>query len=70
MTHAADGTVARSSLPEIVRDSSGSSQKSDIPLPGAVVTMDVVTNSRTGERALVGGADDGTIAIWSLEYVT
>ena len=32
--------------------------------------MDIVQNPRTGERALIGGSDDGTIALWTYEYVS
>ena len=38
-------------------------------LPGAIVALEAVPNARTGERVLVGGAEDGTIALWSLECV-
>ncbi|KAI0770640.1 WD40 repeat-like protein [Fomes fomentarius] len=61
----ADGLLSRTTLFELARHSSDSSQKSDMPLPGAIVSMEVVKNHRTGERALIGGADDGTIAVWS-----
>ncbi len=65
----ADGYIARSSLAQLTRSSGDSSQTSDVPLPGGVVTVDVVENPRSGERALIGGSDDGTIAMWTYEYV-
>lgn len=68
-SYIADGLLSRTTLFGLARDSSDSSQKSDMPLPGAIVSMDVVKNNRTGERAVIGGADDGTIAVWSHEYV-
>ncbi|RDX48877.1 WD40 repeat-like protein [Lentinus brumalis] len=62
-----DGHIARSSLAQLTRSSGDSSQTSDIPLPGSVVTVDVVENPRSGERALIGGSDDGTIAMWTYD---
>ena len=37
-----------------------------MPLPSRIIAMDSVENRRTGERLLVGGAEDGTLGIWSL----
>lgn len=65
----ADGRIRRTSLLEGAQNSDASAQWSDFALPGAVLALDVVQNHRTGERVLVGGADDGTITIWALEYV-
>ncbi|KAL7279647.1 hypothetical protein ACG7TL_006053 [Trametes sanguinea] len=60
-----DGSLSRSSFKDAIRNERGIS--SDLSLPGAILALDVVPNYRTGERFLIGGADDGTIAIWSLE---
>lgn len=65
----ADGRIRRTTLLGGAQNSDASAQWSDFALPGAVLALDVVQNHRTGERVLVGGADDGTIAIWALEYV-
>ncbi|EIW52425.1 WD40 repeat-like protein [Trametes versicolor FP-101664 SS1] len=61
-----DGRIRRTSLLEGAQNSDASAQWSDFALPGAVLALDVVQNHRTGERVLVGGADDGTIAVWAL----
>ncbi|OSC98008.1 WD40 repeat-like protein [Trametes coccinea BRFM310] len=60
-----DGSLSRSSFKDAIRNARGIS--SDLSLPGAILALDVVPNYRTGEHFLIGGADDGTIAIWSLE---
>jgi WD repeat-containing protein 7 len=64
-----DGTIGRSSFSNLVQlDSSlASGDVSDIPLNGYIVGIHLVQNDRTGERLIVGGADDGSLAIWSLE---
>ncbi|KAI0354805.1 WD40 repeat-like protein [Trametes cingulata] len=61
-----DGHLRRSSLLESARNGSPSAT-SDFALPGPVLLLEHVQNPRTGERLIVGGADDGTIAIWSLD---
>ena len=64
-----DGTIGRSSFPNLVQLSSipAPGDISDIPLKGCVIGLHVIQNDRTGERLVVGGADDGSVAIWSLE---
>ena len=64
-----DGTIGRSSFPNLVQLNSVLSPGdiSDIPLNGYVIGLHVIQNDRTGERLVVGGADDGSVAIWSLE---
>jgi hypothetical protein len=64
-----DGTIGRSSFPNLVQLKSvpAPGDISDIPLNGFVVGLHVIQNDRTGERLVVGGADDGSVAIWSLE---
>jgi hypothetical protein len=42
---------------------------SDTKLPSSVLHMHLVRKDRTGERYILGGTDDGGIAIWALEYV-
>lgn len=39
---------------------------SDSPLDGYLVGLHVIQNFRTREKYIVGGADDGSIAFWSL----
>lgn len=43
------------------------SKESRAALNGYITTLDIVTNPRTKERFIVGGADDGSIAFWTLE---
>lgn len=64
-----DGTIARSSFPNLVQLNSvpAPGDISDVPLKGHVIGLHVIQNDRTGERLVVGGADDGSVAIWSLE---
>ncbi|KAG1810892.1 uncharacterized protein BJ212DRAFT_1484021 [Suillus subaureus] len=40
---------------------------SDMSLPSSILNMHLVRNDRTGERYILGGTDDGGIAIWALE---
>lgn len=40
---------------------------SDMSLPSSILNMHLVRNDRTGKRYILGGADDGGIAIWALE---
>lgn len=40
---------------------------SDMGLPSSIMNMHLVRNDRTGERYILGGTDDGGIAIWALE---
>jgi hypothetical protein len=64
-----DGTIGRSSFPNLVQLNSvpAPGDISDIPLKGYVIGLHVIQNDLTGERLVVGGADDGSVAIWSLE---
>ncbi|KAI0365315.1 WD40 repeat-like protein [Pilatotrama ljubarskyi] len=61
-----DGHLRRSSLPQSA-PSSTNFATSHLALPGPIVALEHVQNPRTGEHLIVGGADDGTIAIWSLD---
>ncbi|KAI0671154.1 WD40 repeat-like protein [Trametes maxima] len=62
-----DGRLRRTSLLEAAKSADVPSQWSNLALPGPILALDVARNSRTGERIIVGGADDGTIAMWSLD---
>jgi len=42
---------------------------SEISLGAPIVSLHLVKNERTGENLIVGGADDGSVAIWNSEYV-
>jgi len=40
---------------------------SDKPLDGYIISLHAVSNFRTNERYIFGGADDGSVAIWTTE---
>ncbi|KAK7689913.1 hypothetical protein QCA50_006552 [Cerrena zonata] len=62
-----DGLICRSSLRDLVTHSpEGSKMKSDLPLSGAIITLHYISNTRTNQDLLIGGADDGGIAMWDL----
>ena len=42
---------------------------SESALDGAITSLHLVQNGRTKERLIVGGADDGSVAFWTLECV-
>jgi hypothetical protein len=42
---------------------------SEPALSGYITGLHLVRNSRTKERFIVGGADDGSVAFWTIEYV-
>ncbi|KAL0960599.1 hypothetical protein HGRIS_005631 [Hohenbuehelia grisea] len=65
-----DGYIRRSSLARISGELSleqSFSAVSNAPLNGYIASLHVVFNGRTKERFVVGGADDGSIAFWSLD---
>ncbi|KAG1739452.1 uncharacterized protein EDB91DRAFT_1135335 [Suillus paluster] len=39
---------------------------SDMSLPSSILNMHLIRNDRTGERYILGGTDDGGIAVWAL----
>ncbi|KZT39908.1 WD40 repeat-like protein [Sistotremastrum suecicum HHB10207 ss-3] len=62
-----DGTVERSSLPDLLsplRGIKSPPHRSPKKLNGAVVSLSRCRNSRTNQVLLVGGGDDGSIGIW------
>jgi len=70
---AADGRIRQFSAVQIARKSdssalltSSSLKTSDPPLDGCIVALHVAQNPRTREKYIVGGADDGSIAFWSM----
>jgi hypothetical protein len=42
---------------------------SDKALNGYICGFHVVTNFRTGDKFILGGADDGSIAFWTIAFV-
>ncbi|KAI0823988.1 WD40 repeat-like protein [Trametes gibbosa] len=63
-----DGRISRTSFQEVTqKGNTPAVQDSDFALPGPILAMDVIHNTRTRERVVVGGSDDGTIAVWALE---
>ncbi|KAG5644671.1 hypothetical protein DXG03_007970 [Asterophora parasitica] len=68
----ADGVLRQSSLMQLIGESekaSHSQKVSDSPLNGFVTGLHFVQNSRTREKFIVGGGDDGSVAFWTAEYV-
>ena len=67
-----DGYLARCSFSQlargVARDQVG--QLSDIPLDGRISSMHIARDERSGENLVVGGGDDGSVAIWSLRSVS
>ncbi|KAG5725162.1 WD repeat-containing protein 7 [Termitomyces sp. T112] len=65
----ADGRLRQSSLIQMIADSSKSSgEDSDTALNGFITSLFVVSNERTKERFLIGGADDGSVGFWTLDH--
>ncbi|PCH40392.1 WD40 repeat-like protein [Wolfiporia cocos MD-104 SS10] len=62
-----DGRLRRTSLVDWARGSVDGSEAgmSDVALGGYVVALHRVVDERTKELYIVGGADDGSVAIWS-----
>ncbi|KAJ3575868.1 hypothetical protein NP233_g816 [Leucocoprinus birnbaumii] len=64
-----DGFLRLMSLDQLCQgrnDSSSPLRISDKPLDGYICGLQVVPNFRTGERYILGGADDGSIAVWNI----
>ncbi|CCL99455.1 uncharacterized protein FIBRA_01473 [Fibroporia radiculosa] len=65
-----DGRLRRSSFAQLSGKSvTPTSLESDVPLQGFITSLHIVEDERTREKFIVGGADDGSIAIWSLQQV-
>ncbi|KZP13950.1 WD40 repeat-like protein [Athelia psychrophila] len=62
-----DGLIRRSSLAQMALPTSASlfSATSDIPLDGSITSLHIVDDARTKEKFIVGGSDDGSLAVWS-----
>ncbi|KZT64172.1 WD40 repeat-like protein [Daedalea quercina L-15889] len=66
-----DGRLRRSSFLGLSGRGSGRySHISDIPLQGEIVSLHLVDDERTQEQRVVGGADDGSIAVWDLQSLS
>lgn len=64
---AGDGHISQCSFGQLVRGAAkGAGPLSDIPLDGRVSSLSVAKHERAGEHIIIGGGDDGSIAIWSL----
>ncbi|KAL1733507.1 hypothetical protein EV714DRAFT_204586 [Schizophyllum commune] len=64
-----DGRLCRSTLADLC---SGSAPKikANAALPGRIAGLHVVRHPRTQEPLVVGGADDGSIGLWSADNLT
>ncbi|KAL4249830.1 hypothetical protein ABKN59_006616 [Abortiporus biennis] len=63
-----DGYVRKTTLNKLSNTPTGGQSPdvaSNVPLNGNIVTLHLVQDTRTWERLIVGGADDGSIAIWN-----
>lgn len=40
---------------------------SEIAVNGAIVDLHIIQAESSGQRLVVGGADDGSVILWSLE---
>ncbi|TFY53289.1 hypothetical protein EVJ58_g9531 [Rhodofomes roseus] len=66
-----DGRLRRSSFLGLPRKGTGRyTQVSKVPLQGEIVSLHLVDNERTKERLVIGGTDDGSIAIWDLQSLS
>lgn len=67
----ADGRLCQTSLASLCAASPTTIHKtSTAPINGGVTGLHgVVQNSRTRERFVIGGGDDGSIAFWATEWV-
>ncbi|KAJ7776775.1 hypothetical protein DFH07DRAFT_797695 [Mycena maculata] len=66
-----DGRLCQTSVAEISAVSPATLHKeSAATIAGDVTGLHVVQNSRTRERFIVGGADDGSIAFWTADTLT
>ncbi|KAG6827295.1 hypothetical protein H0H92_012460 [Tricholoma furcatifolium] len=71
----ADGKLRQSSLIQLIGDTdSRTATAEEAPSPrdavlnGHVAGLHVVSNGRTKERFIVGGADDGSVAFWTFDH--
>ncbi|GLB39841.1 putative WD40 repeats [Lyophyllum shimeji] len=67
----ADGRLRQSSLIQMIGDAEKSSQAEEASEPalnGFLTGLHHVQNPRTKERFVVGGADDGSIAFWTIDH--
>ncbi|KAK7054386.1 hypothetical protein VNI00_003580 [Paramarasmius palmivorus] len=64
-----DGKLRQCSLLQLCRKRLSQNpfdKVSEYTLDGFIVHLQVVKNMRTNERVIIGGADDGSVAIWTL----
>jgi hypothetical protein len=68
----ADGHLRLLSLEQLCKCNGPPSdpiKKSYVPLNGYIIGFQIVTNPRTNDKYFAGGADDGSVAFWSMKYV-
>ncbi|TFK73197.1 WD40 repeat-like protein [Pluteus cervinus] len=61
-----DGYLRQYPLPQMSGKLNTPQRVSDTALSGCITTLQTVQNSRTKETYIIGGADDGSIAIWTM----
>ncbi|EKM49792.1 uncharacterized protein PHACADRAFT_265486 [Phanerochaete carnosa HHB-10118-sp] len=62
-----DGYVSCCSFSQLARGSTRdqASLVSDVPLAGRICSLYTTRNDRSGENLIIGGCDDGSVAIWA-----
>ncbi|KAJ7505803.1 hypothetical protein B0H11DRAFT_1851029 [Mycena galericulata] len=65
-----DGRLCQTSLAELSAASPTPLKESAAVLAGEVTGLHIVENTRTRERLIVGGADDGSIGFWTVDTLT
>ncbi|KAG6915621.1 hypothetical protein DXG01_010697 [Tephrocybe rancida] len=67
----ADGRLRKSSLIQLIEEPNKrppSKEAPEIALNGFITGLHVVSNGRTKEKFIVGGADDGSMAFWTIDH--
>lgn len=66
-----DGIIRRCSITQMACLSPRSlfSATSDIPLDGSIVSLNVINDERIKDQFIIGGSDDGCLAVWTYKYL-
>jgi len=71
LRHTDDGYLRRTTFRELVTETGTTTpvgEPSDQALDGAIVSLHLCKNGRSGEHYIVGGTDGGVVAVWALQY--
>jgi hypothetical protein len=61
------GNVTKTSLVNLLTKSHLAAKRSNIPIQGSIVHLTLASQTSSSSRVLVGGGDDGSVAIWDSE---